>query len=75
MTYFFDAFDDLELGGGVKIETFFAQEQAKIFGDLSTGNVVAHDRMRQREALEYGHGMCDTVTRVEHYARSATRRV
>ena len=77
MCNLFDALDNLELGarGEVDAVGLLAQQELEILGDLAAGDVVAHHRVRQREALEDGHRVSHAVARVEHHAGRASGRV
>lgn len=59
--YLFDGAHNLKLCGGVEVVAFLAQQQAEVPRDVSSGDVHAHDGVRDGEALVDGHNVGHTI--------------
>lgn len=70
--YLFDGADHLELGRGVEVVAFLAQQQAEVPRDVSPGNVHTHDGVRYGKALVDGHHVGYAVARIKHDTGGAT---
>ena len=59
----------------MQVVSLLAQQQLEVARDVTPGDVRPHDAVWHGEPLVDGHRVSHAVTRVQHHARRATRRV
>lgn len=67
VSYLLDGAHDLKLCRSVEIVAFLAQEEAEVSGDVTSGDVHAHDGMWNSKSLVYGDSVCHTITSVQDH--------
>ncbi len=65
---YLDVAHDFPLGSGDQRVASLGQDLHEVVGEVATGQVGAHDRVRQRVALVHGHRVRHAIPRVQDQA-------